>query len=120
MNRLILAVLAAAALAGAAKAQPSSPPVSDKQASIPFVDYGGVTDWRTTAAGDLLLRGTGDDYYRAQFMGPCPNLGYAMRIGIPGGAMDSLDRFSNVYVDGMACPLKSVTRVDQTVWNAAG
>jgi hypothetical protein len=118
MRKLILTAAAVCSIAGLAHAQPNPKAAANKQVSIPFVDYGGVQDWRTTPQGDLLLRGTGNNYYRARFMGPCPNLKFGMRIGIPGGAMDSLDKFSTIYVGHDACPLKSLTRVDKSVWNA--
>jgi hypothetical protein len=118
MKTLILTVAAVCSIAGLAHAQTIRPAVANKQATIPFVDYGGVQDWRATPQGDLLLRGNGANYYRAQFIGPCPNLKFGMRIGIPGGAMDSLDKFSTIYVGRDACPLKSLTRIDKSVWDA--
>jgi hypothetical protein len=51
-------------------------------------------------------------------MGACPNLGLSTRIGIPGGAMDELDKFSTVNVGGEPCPLQGLTRIDKSERNA--
>ena len=119
MHKLMLAAVAACSIAGVAHAATTPQAAADNQASVPFVDFGGVQDWRVTNAGDLLLQGTAGNYYRAQLMGACPSLGSSMRIGIPGGAMDQLDRFSSIYVGGEPCPLKSLTRIDKSDWDAA-
>ncbi|MDB5466912.1 MAG: hypothetical protein JWQ46_1674 [Phenylobacterium sp.] len=59
-------------------------------AAAPSSDDGG-------AALGLPARADVDaNCYRAQFRGAGPNLGSAMKIEVPGGVMDSLDRFGAI------------------------
>jgi len=87
-------------------------PVVEQQAEIPFVNYGGIRNWRAYDNRTLFIEGNGRQWYRADLMGPCIGLNFAEHIGIDSHPMNTFDRFSTVRVDGQSCAVKSVVKVD--------
>jgi len=78
------------------------------EASIPFVNHGGIDDWQAIDRRTLYIRDAQHHWYRATLMGDCLDLDYATRIGFAPGAGDRLDRFSNILVHGHRCPIASL------------
>ncbi len=86
-------------------AAPATPPapVLQANASIPFLNHGGVEDWRAEGSTALLVKSRTGHYYRATFMSPCRNLPYAVGIGFKSDGTDTLDKFDSVEVRGERC-----------------
>jgi hypothetical protein len=99
------ALLAAGVTAPAFAAQPAPAP----QASIPFVNEGGIISWKAEDDSTLYVQSQGSKWYLVKLMAPCTGLPFAMRVGFATGPTDTLDNFSNVIVDGQRCPVQSVT-----------
>ena len=111
MNRLILALAAAASLGGAlpAAAQPAREEALEEEVRVPFLHIGRMRTFRAIDQNTLYVRGHRREWYRITTMGPCPNLPWARFIGID-TMTRTLDRFSVVIVDGDRCAVRSVVR----------
>jgi Family of unknown function (DUF6491) len=91
---LAIAVLAGTA-ASAAEHKVDSPP---RQASIHFVQHGGIRNWAADRDRGLWIQDSRRRWYYAKLMGPCLGLGFARTIAFdtrPGGIFD---RFSSIIV----------------------
>ncbi len=68
------------------------------QASIPFVNHGGIWDWRADGDKGLWVQSNNRQWYYAKFMGPCLGLDFANSVGFDARPMGTFDRFSAVVV----------------------
>ena len=113
MSRLIRElVLAAAVSAAAAVAGPTmaaAAPGGD--AEIPFLNFGGIRNWTANGDSSLNVQAAGGQWYKVDLAGSCPELPFALRIGVDSGPTDTLDNFSTIIVDGDRCPVASVTQI---------
>lgn len=100
---LSLAVALTAVTPALAAAQPA-----EKQASIPFVNHGGIRNFDAVDQDTLYIEDQHRHWYRAELMGYCPDLGFAQTIGFETRGPDTLDRFGTLIVRGQRCPLKSL------------
>lgn len=109
----IAAFAAAALTAGLASpaslAQPASP---EPEARIAFVNHGGIRNFRPAGRETVYLQDRGRQWYRADLMGPCPGLPWALALGVETAGSSSLDRFGALIVEGRRCQLHSLVRVD--------
>ena len=105
-------VIALAAIALIATTPAQAKTRSGGNASIPFINHGGIQDWRSTDDHTLYVQSQGGKWYMAKTLGPCLGLNTAIRIGFDGGPTDTFDSFANIVVEGQRCPIKSVTRID--------
>lgn len=106
MNGTTMAVLAAALAAGPALAAPAVPP----QASIPFAANGGIRDFDAIDRNTVYLEARGGQWYRATTAGPCPDLPYAIGIGVDTGPGQTLSRGEALIVEGRRCPIASLVK----------
>lgn len=83
-----------------------------EQARIPFVDHGGVRDWRVGDRDTIYIQDRHRDWYEATLMTPAFGLQSAWAIGFDTGAIDTFDRFSNVVADGRRYPVMSLVKID--------
>ena len=83
-------------------------PAAEKQASIPFVNHGGVRDFEAVGNQTLYIEGQNRHWFRADLMGYCPELGFAQSIGFATRGNDTLDRFGTLIVRGQRCAIKSL------------
>lgn len=104
---LLAAAIAALPLAAAAE-HATKPP----QASIPFVNHGGIRDWRADGTDTLYVQDRGRNWYRAELLGPCLDLPFAQAIGFETRGVDRFDRFSTVRVRGERCAVTSLVKSD--------
>ena len=105
--------LAALALAFApvlAHAAPAKQPAA-AEASIPFLNHGGIRDWRAVGDSTLYVQDQQGQWYRASLMGPAFDLPFAEAIGFDGRGTDTFDRFANVVVRGQSYPVQSLAKV---------
>ncbi|MEJ0034789.1 MAG: DUF6491 family protein [Gammaproteobacteria bacterium] len=115
MNTLIKThrVLAAAVLAVAPIGLACANTAPAPEASIPFVNFGGIHDWKADHDKGLWVQDIHRKWYYATFMGPCVGLDFAVHVGFDARPMDTFDRFSSVIVPGWGrCTLKSMTTSD--------
>ncbi len=106
MKKIILALAAVASLAGGASAAAPKPVEYGKEASIPFVNHGGIRDFRTVGRDTIYLQDQQRRWYRGTFMGPCIELPWANAIGVSSRGTSSLDKFGTLIVRGDRCPLR--------------
>jgi hypothetical protein len=110
VKTLSKALLAALAVATAIPAAASVD--RPKEARINFVNHGGIRDWRVVDRDTLLIRGTGNRWYKAELFAPAWGLNFAHAIGFDTGFGGTFDRFSSVIVEGRRYPLRSLTQVE--------
>jgi hypothetical protein len=80
------------------------------QTSIPFVQYGGIRDWKSDRDQGLWVQDIHRRWHYAKFMGHCPGLAFATTIAFDTRPIGTFDRFSSVLVSyGTRCALQSVT-----------
>jgi len=82
------------------------------EASIPFVNHGGVRDWQADGRETLYIQGRNRQWYKATLMSPAHDLPFAWAIGFDTGPMNRLDKFSSVIVRGQRYPIVSLVKVD--------
>jgi hypothetical protein len=106
---LSIALLASPVHAGEA---PEAAVQEQREASIPFVDSGGIRDWHAEGRDTLYIQDRHRNWYKATLMMPSHELPFAWAIGFETGPIDRLDRFSNVVVEGRSYPLASLVEVE--------
>jgi hypothetical protein len=81
------------------------------EASIPFVQHGGIHDWQADDRKGVWIQDRRRQWYYASFNAPCLGLDFALTIGFDAGTMGVLDRFGYIIVpEHDRCPIKSLTR----------
>ena len=78
------------------------------EASIPFVNRGGVRDWQVSGDDKIYIQDSRGKWFLATLATPSPDLPYATAIGFETKGVDRLDRFGAVVVGGTRYPLKSL------------
>ena len=112
-NKFWLAPLVALGMVAAPAAYAQSQGVdAPQEASIPFVNHGGIRDWRSGDRDTLYIQGRNRQWYEATLMAPAHELPFAWAIGFDTGPMDRLDRFSSIIVRGQRYPIVSLVKVD--------
>ena len=101
--------VAAAAWAGrAVKAAASN------NAVLHFADMnGGIRDWRPAHGNDsdaILIEGRNNEWYRATFWAPCPEIHFTPKIGFVTDALGDLDQFTSIIADGTRCYFRTFER----------
>ena len=81
-------------------------------ASIPFVNHGGIRDWQAPNDHTLYVQANNGTWYKADLLGVCQGLEFVTRIGFDGGISDTFDRFSKIVVRGQKCQVSSLTKLD--------
>lgn len=106
--RAFFAVAAVSALLAGCANTSNPAPLPGPQASIPFVDHGGVRDFHAIDDRSIYLQARDRQWYRADLFGPCFGLPYAVGIGIDADPTGRLDRFGTIIVDGERCKIASL------------
>jgi hypothetical protein len=91
---LVIAAFASGVVHAADRTSESTPP----QASIPFVQYNGIRDWKADHTRGLWIQDSRRDWYYAKLMGPCFGLDFATRIAFDARPGGTFDRFSSIIV----------------------
>lgn len=100
------ALCAAGATAAAAKPDPAGETV------IPFVSSIQAFEWKAVSNNSLYLRGGKGEWYLIRTMNRCSRLLSSHTIGLETSRLDQLDRYGAILVEGMRCPVDSITRSD--------
>lgn len=82
--------------------------------TIPFVDLGGIEDWRAVGDEAILIKARNDEWYHASFFSRCMGLNYSTAVGFVTQPAGSLDKFSSILVDGERCWFKDLTRISES------
>jgi hypothetical protein len=111
MNKLILAAAgaAAASLAMPAAAGPRPAPPVGQEARIPFASMGGIRSFHAEDDDIVYLQDYRRRWYRAELVGPCFGLRWAMRIAVDTRGSSAFDRSSALLVGDERCMLGSLT-----------
>lgn len=120
MRHLLIASLLAAAAAGPVFAQEPTLSTETREASIPFVNHGGIRDWQENGDDSLYIQDQHRQWYIATLMGTCTGLRFATVIGIETRGTDTLDRFGTIMVRGDRCALTSLVKSDPPARKAKG
>lgn len=107
---LVLPLTALALAAPAVHAETAS--AARQEARIPFVNHGGIRDWRAVDRDTLYIQDRHRNWYRAELMGPAFDLNFSWTIGFDTGPTNTLDKFSSVVVRGQKYPIQSLVRID--------
>ena len=110
--KILLPLLAAAAVAAPALAQPPAPTFDpDAQASIPFVNHRhAIRNFEAPGDDILYLQDRQRRWYRAELAGACFDLKWAHSIGYDTRGGLSLDQGSHILVGRERCTITSLTR----------
>ena len=108
MRAFLAATALSAFLAGCAGSADYATPIGP-QASIPFANHGNIRDFHAVNDDTVYLQARNRQWYRADLIGPCFGLPYAVGIGIDARPMGTLDRFGTIIVDGERCKIGSLT-----------
>jgi len=95
-----------------AEEPPPAPSPAPEETSIPFVNHGGVDDWRADGSQTLYFRDVHGKWYKGVLFSPAYDLPYADTIGIETNGIDRLDKFSTIIVRDRRYPLMSLIAVD--------
>ena len=100
-------------MAGAVGAQAAAPAQAERplgvEAIIPFADSVGIRSFRPDGDSALWIQGQDRQWYRAELMGKCWGLDTAIKVGFVTKGVGSLDKFSQIVVDGAKCQISSLT-----------
>jgi hypothetical protein len=112
LSSLVLPLAALALAAPAAYAETPAPQAKAPQAvSIPFVNHGGIRDWRADNRDTVYIQASNRAWYKATLMSPAFDLPYALTIGFDAGPTGALDKFSSIVVRGQRYPIASLERI---------
>jgi hypothetical protein len=111
MKKIVMGLAAGLTLMGGfAFTAAFAEPQALREARIPFVNHGGIRDFRPAGRDVVYLQDRGRQWYRAELMGPCLGLPFARAIGVRTHG-SSLDRFGALLVEGQRCHLQSLVAV---------
>jgi len=83
-----------------------------EEARIPFVNNGGIRDWRADDSDTLYVQDRHRQWYKATLMHRAIGLPFVQAIGFETRGINSFDRFSSIVVEGQRIPVQSLVRVD--------
>jgi hypothetical protein len=84
---------------------------SAERAVIHFADLGGIENWRPAEDGDaILIEGRNGNWYRATFLGVCPEVHFETAIAFVTDVTGDLDRFGSIIADGRRCYFETFER----------
>jgi hypothetical protein len=105
LNLILLALATTAAPAAARHS-------SDGETVIPFMSSLNAVEWKAASNDSLYFRGPKGDWYLVRTMNRCSRLRSSPGIGFETSALDQLDRHGAILVQGVRCPIESITRSD--------
>lgn len=112
LSSIILPLATLALAAPAAYAETPSPQVqAQKNVHIPFVNHGGIRDWRSDDREVVYIQASNRDWYKATLISPAFDLPFTTAIGFDTGPNGTLDKFSSIVVRGQRYPIASLERI---------
>jgi hypothetical protein len=104
-----LAFVASGGVRAAEQAVQAEVVAKSAEASIPFVNHGGVRDWQVADDNKIYIQDSKGKWYLATLAISSPDLAFATAIGFETKGVDKLDKFGAVVVAGTRYPLNSLT-----------
>ena len=114
MRKSFLFAAALLSLAGCGSDDPNQKPrleVSPATASVEFVDFGSIFDWRGEGTEGIYIQSDHRKWYHATFVEPCQNLPYTEHVDIHTTPPSSASKFDSIEVRGEDCYFKSLDEV---------
>ena len=103
------AIVLAATISGVVRGAEAAGGTAEPQASIHFVQHGGIRNWKADRNEGLWIQGSHRRWYYAKFRGRCFGLNFATFLAFDTRPMGTFDRFSTVIVPGGArCTVRSL------------
>jgi len=87
-------------------------PAPGEEASIPFANRDGITDYKADGDRGLYIRSANGEWYYARTMAKCGRLRDAITVGFETATNGELDRKGALVAQGWRCPLESLVRSD--------
>lgn len=113
LSSLVLPLAALALAAPAVHAETPSPqPEAKQDARIPFVNHGGIRDWRSDDKDVVYIQASNRDWYKATLVTPAYDLPFVQAIGFDTGPIGTLDKFSSIVVRGQRYPIAALEKID--------
>jgi hypothetical protein len=96
----------------AAASAPATAAVAGGETVIPFMSSLNAVEWEAASDDSLYLRGPRGDWYFIRTMNRCSRLRSSPGVGFQTSVRDQLDRHGAILVQGVRCPIESITRSD--------
>lgn len=109
---IALAAGLVAATPGVARSRPASQPIVGQEAIIPFVNFRGIRSFHADDYDLVYLQDYRRRWYRAELIGNCHGLPWAMRIAVDTRGSSNFDRGSLLLVGDERCMISSLTYSD--------
>jgi hypothetical protein len=90
----------------------AAPIDESRETVIPFASSLSNIEWEAAGKDSLYLRGPKGEWYFVRTMNLCTRLRSSPGIGIQTSALGQLDRHGAILVEGVRCPVQSITRSD--------
>jgi len=114
VRKSFLLAAALLSLAGCGSDDPNQKPrleVSPATASMDFVDFGNIFDWRGDGTDGIYIQSDHRKWYHATFVAPCQNLPYTEHVDVHTTSPSSVSVFDSIEVRGEDCYFKSLDEV---------
>jgi hypothetical protein len=92
-------------------------------AVLRFADLGGIENWRPAderSSDAILIEGRNDQWYRATFWAPCPEIHFTPTIGFVTDTLGNLDQFTSIIAEGRQCHFRTFERTSNPDETANG
>jgi hypothetical protein len=106
-----IAAAAAALLAGCATAAPTQ--MASGETVIPFVSSIRNVEWKAASDEAAYVRGGKGEWYLVRTTNRCTRLLSSTGLGFETSALNQLDRYGALLVEGQRCPVASITRSEK-------
>lgn len=113
VSLLLQVMVSNVALADTLPSQSSG--ISEKpvqQATIPFANHGGISNWKVVDDGALLIQDNHGSWYLAKLQNAPYDLVIAENLGFVTPPSGTLGQLSSIVVKGRRYPIISLTRTD--------
>jgi len=97
---------------GLAATGPAAAAKESGETVIPFMSSLQAVEWKAASDDSLYLRGPRGEWYFVRTMNRCTRLRSSPGIGFQTSALGQLDRHGAILVQGVRCPIESITRSD--------
>lgn len=104
------AIAVAALLAASGCATASAVEDVPGETAIPFISSLNSVEWKRLNNRAVYVRGGNGDWYLVRTTNRCTRLASSSALGFETSALNQLDRFGALLVQGQRCPVASVTR----------
>lgn len=113
MQRVSILIAAAATplLAGCATAAPRE--AASAETVIPFVSSIRDVEWKAASNQSAYVRGGRGEWYLVRTINLCTRLLSSTGLGFETAALNQLDRYGALLVEGQRCPVASIARSEK-------